>query len=81
MDEDWRNAFGISMCTEICDGAGAKICDARCDGAPSTCSTFMIFFTYKITNIIHNITATLFAAASTVITTRSETLLVYNYLI
>ena len=35
MDEDWRNAFGILMCTEICDGAGAGICD----GAPSTCSS------------------------------------------
>ena len=22
MDEDWRNAFGILMCAEICDGAG-----------------------------------------------------------
>ena len=27
MDKDWRNAFGILMCTEICDGAGAGICD------------------------------------------------------
>ena len=35
MDEDWRNAFGILMCTEICDGAGAGICY----GAPSTCSS------------------------------------------
>ena len=23
MDEDWRNAFGILMCAEIRDGAGA----------------------------------------------------------
>ena len=35
MDEDWRNAFGILMCMEICDGAGAGICD----GLPSTCSS------------------------------------------
>ena len=20
MDEDWRNAFGILMCAEVCDG-------------------------------------------------------------
>ena len=39
MDEDWRNAFGILMCTEICDGAGAGISD----GAPSTCSIFYYF--------------------------------------
>ena len=25
MDEDWRNAFGILMCREICDGTGAGI--------------------------------------------------------
>ena len=30
MDEDWRNAFGISMCAEICDDAGMGICN----GAP-----------------------------------------------
>ena len=35
MDVDWRNAFGILMCTEICDGAGAGIWD----GSPSTCSS------------------------------------------
>ena len=35
MDEDWRNAFGISMCTEICDGPVAGICD----GSPSTSSS------------------------------------------
>ena len=35
MDEDWRNAFVILMCMEICDGAGAGICD----GSPSTCSS------------------------------------------
>ena len=40
MDEDWRNAIGILMCTEICDGAGARICD----GSPSTCSTFIFIF-------------------------------------
>ena len=28
------------MCREICDGAGAGICD----GAPSTCSSFFFFF-------------------------------------
>ena len=38
MDEDWRNAFAILMCAEICDyaGAGAGIRD----GAPSTFSSF-----------------------------------------
>ena len=35
MNEDWRNAFGILMCREICDSAGAGISD----GAPSTCSS------------------------------------------
>ena len=35
MDEDWRNTFGILMCTEIYDGAGVEICD----GAPSTYSS------------------------------------------
>ena len=44
MDEDWRNAFGILMCMEICDGAGPGICN----GTPSTCSSFirkiLIFF-------------------------------------
>ena len=38
MDEYWRNAFGILICTEKCDGAGAGICD----GAPSTCSSSYI---------------------------------------
>ena len=37
MDEDWKNAFGILMCTEICDGTGAGICN----GSPSTCSDFI----------------------------------------
>ena len=41
MDEDWRNALGILMCTEICNGAGAG---ARiCDGLPSTCSSYYYF--------------------------------------
>ena len=40
MDEPWRNTFGILMCTEICDGADAGICD----GAPSTCSSFVFIF-------------------------------------
>ena len=35
MDEDLRNAFGSLMCAEICDGAGAVICE----GTPSTCSS------------------------------------------
>ena len=35
MDEDWRNAFGILMCTEICNGAGKGIYD----GLPLTCSS------------------------------------------
>ena len=38
MDEDWRNTFGILMCMEIWDGAGAGICD----GAPLTCSSYNI---------------------------------------
>ena len=38
MDEDWRNAFGILMFTEICNGAGVGICD----GAPSTCSSYCL---------------------------------------
>ena len=37
MDEDWRNEFGILMCAEIYDGAGAGICD----GAPSICFSFV----------------------------------------
>ena len=36
MNEDWRNAFGILMCREICDGADAGICNGAgagiCDG-------------------------------------------------
>ena len=35
MTEDWRKAFGILMCREICDGAGAGICD----GTLLTCSS------------------------------------------
>ena len=38
-DEDWRNAIGILMCAEICDDAGAGICN----GALSTCSSFDLF--------------------------------------
>ena len=37
MDEDWRNAFGILMCMEIGDCAGAGICDSM----PSTCSSMI----------------------------------------
>ena len=40
MDEDWRNAFGILMCMEICDGAGTGICD----GTPSTALVFFFVF-------------------------------------
>ena len=40
MDEDWRNAFGILMCKEICDRAGA----GRCDGGPWTCSSLIFEF-------------------------------------
>ena len=40
MDKDWRNTFGILMCRELCDGAGAGICD----GALSTCSSLKLFF-------------------------------------
>ena len=39
MDENWRNAFGILMCTEICDGTGAGICD----GVTSTCSSYYYY--------------------------------------
>ena len=28
MDEDWGNAIGSLICKEICDGAGAGICDS-----------------------------------------------------
>ena len=38
MDEDWRNALGSLMRARIYDGAGAGICD----GAPSTCSSFLL---------------------------------------
>ena len=38
MDEDWRNAFAILMCAEICDDAGAGA--GIRDGAPSTFSSF-----------------------------------------
>ena len=38
MDEDWRNTFGILMCSEICDGAGAGLCD----GPPLTCSSLLV---------------------------------------
>ena len=40
MDEDCRNAFGILMSTEICDGAGMVICD-------SMPSTFPMFLSLK----------------------------------
>ena len=43
MDEDWRNAFGILMCLEVCDGAGAGICD----GSPSTCSSSILHFFFQ----------------------------------
>ena len=39
MDGDWSNAFGILMCREICNGAGAGIFD----GAPSTRSNVILF--------------------------------------
>ena len=38
MNEDCRNAFGILMCMEICDGAGTGICD----GGLSICSSFCL---------------------------------------
>ena len=43
MANDWRNAFGILMCAETCDGASAGICN----GAPSTCSSFSMK-TYEV---------------------------------
>ena len=48
MDEDWRNTFGIFMCTEICDGPGAEICD----GSPSTCSSFLSFLQFRYQNVL-----------------------------
>ena len=39
VEEDWRNAFGILMCKEICNGTRVGICD----GAPSTCSSNINF--------------------------------------
>ena len=41
MDEGWRNAFGILMCMEIWDGNGTGT--GICDGAPSTCSSYIKF--------------------------------------
>ena len=38
MDEKWRKEFRILMCAEICDGAGAGICD----GAPLSCFSHSI---------------------------------------
>ena len=35
MDQDWRIAFGILMCTEMCDVAGPRICG----GVPFICSS------------------------------------------
>ena len=37
MDEDWRNAFGILMYPEICDGAGVGIGN----DTPLTCSSYV----------------------------------------
>ena len=48
MNEDWKNAFGILMCREICDGTGARICE----GAPSTCSSCKMGCHYKIKTIM-----------------------------
>ena len=52
MDEDWRNAFGISLCTEmkICDAAGAGAGAGICDGAQSTCSSCS-YFEYIVSTI------------------------------
>ena len=36
MDENWRKAFGIFMCREICDGTGV----GKCDVTPSTCPNY-----------------------------------------
>ena len=45
MNEDWKNAFGILMCREICDGADTGICD----GVPSTySSSFYNLFTLSL---------------------------------
>ena len=35
MDEDWRNAFGILMCVEICDGSSVGLWN----GVILTCSS------------------------------------------
>ena len=48
MNEDWRNAFGILMCREICDGAGARICD----GVSSTCSSLLLKHDHCIVVVI-----------------------------
>ena len=47
MDE---NAFGILMCRETCDGAGAGICD----GAPSTCSSLKLRIHLTVRNSFHS---------------------------
>ena len=39
------------MCTEICDGAGAGICD----GAPSTCSSFHLTLVLFICSLFRSI--------------------------
>ena len=39
MDENWRNTFGILMCTEICDGDGA--------GYAMACSSCFVIFLRK----------------------------------
>ena len=48
MNEDWRNAFGILMCREICDGTGAWICNS----VPSTCSSLNM--AYKLLFLQNN---------------------------
>ena len=48
MNEDWRNAVGILMCTQICDGAGTGICD----GAPSTCSSFLTNYQFVCVEVL-----------------------------
>ena len=52
MDEDWRKAFGMVICTEICDGAGAGICD----GVPSTCSSLHFVLVLRETSGKHTST-------------------------
>ena len=51
MDEDSRSTFRILMCAEICNGAGAGICN----GAPLTCTSYIFFFFYYYYHFIETV--------------------------